>query len=383
MVPLGSISGASWIYHRKRYLEGSTVHDACLMELVPGSSAMGTVLRVLVIDDDPAVRSGFSLLLSSQGYEVFEADTGARGVQLAHDMEPDIILLDVVLPDMDGFDVCRQILADSAVEAPMITMISGLNKDVDNRVRGYEAGAIDYVSKPVQGRELLAKLASLASVHTAGKKLRQDIQEKELVMRKLHHRIKNDLTLVESMIDLRQSELKDPSVHLMLEDFRSRIRSIMAVHECLYRSGDLESIAGRSFFDELVRNLYRFLHGRSDTVKLEVQVDDCTLDADHAMALGMVATELVANAVRHGYPQGCNGTVALSLIRTGSTLDLIVEDDGCGFPRGFDFSSGSALGLALVKSIVDNHNGSMTINPANPTRFHICFPFEKTAPDVC
>jgi len=236
---------------------------------------------------------------------------------------------------------------------------------------------------PVPNRELLARIATIAGLHTARKILRQEVQEKDLVMRKLHHRIKNDLTLVESMIDLRQSELEDPAMREAFEDFRGRIRSIMAVHECLYSSGDLESIAGRSFFDELTHNLYRFLHGRSDEIKLSVEIDDCTLDSDYAMALGMVATELVSNAIRHGYPDGRRGTVRLSLVRAGSTLDLIVEGDGCGFPDDYDLASASALGLSLVKNIAENHNATMILNPANPTRFQLCFPFEKTLPGAC
>jgi two-component sensor histidine kinase len=359
------------------------VSDFWLTGPAPRSHTLETALRILLIDDDPVLRSGYSLLFSNQGYQVFEADSGARGVQLAAEIAPDLILLDVILPDMNGFDVCQQIIAASPDLAPIITMISGMKKDTDNRVRGYEAGAVDYLSKPVPNRELLARIASLASMHDARKKLSQEVQEKDLVMRRLHHRIKNDLTLVESMIDLRQAGHENTTMAMVLEDFRSRIRSIMAVHECLYHSGDLESISGSSFFDELVHNLNRFLHGRSDAIKLVVEIDDCTLDSDQAMALGMVATELVSNAIRHGYPDGRTGTVRLSLLRAGPALDLVVEDDGCGFPVGFDFSAVSALGLALVKSIVGNNNGSMTFNPASPTRFHLRFPFEKTIPEAC
>jgi two-component sensor histidine kinase len=344
---------------------------------------MSTNLRVLVVDDDAALRSGYALLLSNQGYEVSEASSGTQAVAFAARMPLDIVLLDVVLPDMDGFDACRQILEVLEEEAPTIVMISGMKKDSDNRVRGYEAGAAGYVSKPIPNNELLAKLASIASLHTEKKTLRQKILEKNQGMRNLHHRIKNDLTLVESMIDLRQSELKDPSMRLVFEDFRGRIRSIMAVHECLYRSGDLESIAGHVFFGELTQNLYRFLHGRSEAIKLIVDVRDCTLDSDLAMAFGMIATELVSNAIRHGYPDGCTGTVRLSLVRNGQTLDLIVEDDGCGLPPHFDFSKASALGLSLVKNIAENHNASMIVNPVNPTRFQLSFPFEKTASEAC
>jgi two-component sensor histidine kinase len=344
---------------------------------------MSPSLRVLVIDDDEVLRQGYSLLLSNQGYEVFEAANGARGLELAGEMNPDIILLDVVLPDMDGFEICRRILEKHGDTKSMVVLVSGIRTGTDNRIKGLESGAVDFLQKPLPAPELLARMASIAVIAETRKKLNDKITEKDLLMRKLHHRIKNDLMLVESIITIRQQEMWDSGALRVFDDLRGRIRSIMAVHECLYRSGDLESIAGRSFFDELVQSLYRFLHGRSEEIKLVVDIEDCLLDPDHAIALGMVATELVSNAIKHGYPDGRSGTVKLSLVRTGDSLNLTVEDDGCGFPADFNFSAASALGLALVRTIVENHDGTMMFNPSRTTRFHLSFPFEKTISGAC
>jgi two-component sensor histidine kinase len=344
---------------------------------------MSPSLRVLIIDDDEVLRQGYSLVLSNQGYEVFEAANGAQALDLAGQMNPDIILLDVVLPDMDGFEVCKLILEKTSCNDPMVVLISGIRTGTDNRVKGLKSGAVDFFQKPLPASELLARMASMAVIRETRKKLNDKITEKDLLMRKLHHRIKNDLMLVESIITIRQQEMMDSGAIRVFDDLRGRIRSIMAVHECLYHSGDLESISCRSFFDELVQSLYRFLHGRSGEIKLVVDIEDCLLDPDHAMALGMVVTELVANAIKHGYPDGCSGTIKLSLVRTGDTLDLTVEDDGCGFPADFDFDSASALGLALVRTIVENHDGTMMFNPSRMTRFRLSFPFDKTIPGAC
>src|SRR5580700_9904947 len=110
---------------------------------------MTTAARVLVVDDDPAVLGVFSDMLRSQGYEVWEAATGREGLRMALEKQPYLVLLDVMLPDMTGFDVCRKIKTDPTLPDVFVILVTGQGTDTDSKVEGLESGADDYVVKPV------------------------------------------------------------------------------------------------------------------------------------------------------------------------------------------------------------------------------------------
>lgn len=138
---------------------------------------MSEAFSILVVDDDPEQCLILEHVLAAAGYQVSQAATGEEGLRLAGRVLPDLVLLDVVLPDMDGFEVCRRIKSDSALSGISVILISGKDVDLENQIRGLEVEVDDYLVKPVKFREFLTKINSLFKMKTAERELRRAHQE--------------------------------------------------------------------------------------------------------------------------------------------------------------------------------------------------------------
>jgi len=328
---------------------------------------------VLIIDDDDLIREIQGTLLRSKGYEVFESATGDHGVQVARAKHPDIILLDVVLPDVSGLDVCVTLRRELVENDGMIALISGIKLSPDDRASGYESGADAFISKPVGNRELLARVQSLERILEGRRSLMRSVQEREALVRKLHNRIKNDLYTVESFISLRQQGMEDPSCLHVLEDLKHRVHSIAAIHEGLYFSGNLVNVDSGVYLENLMGAFVAGLGGDSARIRISVVAQSVPLDADLAIAIGMTATELVSNALAHAFPDNRKGSVTVEFYSCRPSHVLVVEDDGIGFPEGSAEPPDLALGLKIVSMLLDRFRGTLERSQGKGTRFEVVF----------
>ena len=137
---------------------------------------MNKTTRILVVDDEPAVLEVFSMILRSAGYEVWEASNGQQCLQVTRERRPDLVLLDVRLPDSDGIDICRQIKADAALLDIFVVLVSGKATSADDKVDGAETGADDYIVKPVNPDEFLARIRTLVRLRDTTAALRASEQ---------------------------------------------------------------------------------------------------------------------------------------------------------------------------------------------------------------
>ena len=119
---------------------------------------MSKMTSILVVDDDPAIRQVYTEILRTEGYEVWEATTGLEGLQMTRERRPDLVLLDVMLPDLSGIEVCRRIKADVALPDVFVVLFSGMATGTDQKVDGLTAGADDYIARPVASHEFLARI---------------------------------------------------------------------------------------------------------------------------------------------------------------------------------------------------------------------------------
>ncbi len=222
---------------------------------------------------------------------------------------------------------------------------------------------------PLQGYVCVA--LDLSEQKRIQQRLSESVAEKELLLRELHHRVKNNIQVISSLLAM-QSTDGDPEVIKRLEESQNRIRSIALIHEQLYRSSELARIEVRAYLEVLVSQLLQSF-GKAGAVRLELATDDIELDIDQSMACGLIVNELVTNALKYAYPEGRGGVIRVSLrVRTGGELVLTVADDGPGLG---DARAGAAptLGMSLVKTLARQLRGRVEVDGAHGTEVRVFF----------
>ena len=208
----------------------------------------------------------------------------------------------------------------------------------------------------------------------AEEKLRRSLDEKEVLLREIHHRVKNNLQVVSSLLHAQARDVDAAAVAARFEDTRERIRSMAAIHEQLYQTDDVSRVDFDAYLEGLVDELFR--SHRTRTIERELHVDAATLPIDQAIPAGLIVNELVANALEHAFPDGGPGTVAVRFHTTPNDATLHVEDDG----RGTNALEGSSsLGLRLVRGLTRQLRGTLTAHTDDGVAVTITFPLSPSA----
>lgn len=205
--------------------------------------------------------------------------------------------------------------------------------------------------------------------------LRLSLRDKEVLLREVHHRTKNNMQIISSLLNLQSLQLKSPEAVSVFQDSQARIRAMALIHETFYQSEDLTTIGFREYVMNLTQGLFGAYQLRNNAVNLSVDVDNVTLGIDNAVPCGLVINELVSNALKHAFPEEGSGTVTITGRSSAEDIiELVVEDDGRGMPEEIDFRNAETLGLRLVVDIVEDQLGG-TIEPFDcpGTGFRITF----------
>jgi PAS domain S-box-containing protein len=191
----------------------------------------------------------------------------------------------------------------------------------------------------------------------AQKKLLESLHEKEVLLKEVHHRVKNNLQIISSILNLQSAYVgKDPRMLELLRDSQDRIRSMSFIHESLYQNKNFSSIDLADYIDGLSRNLM-LSYSLSGKVALQKDLRPVQLGLDQAIPCGLILNELISNALKHAFPGGGAGTITIGLATEGSTVRIQVSDDGKGLPEGFDEERDSNLGLQLVHTLIGQLDG--------------------------
>lgn len=215
--------------------------------------------------------------------------------------------------------------------------------------------------------------------------LRASISEKETLLREVHHRVKNNLQVIVSLLSLQADQITDSAALQMFLDTQSRVRSIARIHETLYSSKDLAEIEFAQYTRVLVQDLFAFYDVPTERIARELHADDMVLNITQAIPLGLILNELVVNSLKHAFPDGRRGTVRVSLryvnelVGPDQPLDeapgeLCVEDDGVGLPPDFDVERVESMGMYLVRILTRQLRGSLVWTSGETTRFCLRFP---------
>lgn len=235
------------------------------------------------------------------------------------------------------------------------------------------------LSTSVGTQVVLAAIRDISARKLVETKLRSSLREKEVLLKEVHHRVKNNLQIVSSMLSLQMdqvAQLEKVTRDLALRVFResqARVRSIALFHEKLYQSEDLAHVDISEYLNGVAAGLFATYAVSPEDVTLSIQVDDVPLSVDAAIPCGLIVNELVSNALKHAFPGGRTGTVEVRLRAEGAQAVLEVRDSGIGFPQDLDLRSPNTLGLRLVCIFTEQLGGTIELDRSGGTRFTVRF----------
>ena len=459
----------------------------------------GPHLTLLNVDDNEAGRYAVTRILRQAQFVVKEAATGHEALRLAMD-QPALIILDVNLPDMSGFEVCRRIKADPRTASIPVLHVSATYVRSADRTQGLEGGADGYLVHPIEPPELIASVKALLRVRQAETAMRESesrlralieaepecvvliasdgevlemnpaglamieaegadaivghaldpivtpahrdafrgliqrvcegqsgmlefempglqgthrwvemhavpfcnasegtpvllgitrditqhkasekrilgaLKEKEVLLKEIHHRVKNNLQIVSSLLSLQANHMQDQRAREMLKETQRRVKSMSIIHEKLYRSSDLAQIDFADSIRELANDLFRSYHISADRITLELTLADAVLSVETALPCGLILNELISNCLKHAFPAGRAGEIRIELRSPADGMFVLtVSDTGIGLPQGLDFRTTTSLGLQLVVTLTEQVRGTIELDRHEGTTFRLLF----------
>ncbi|PYI87115.1 MAG: hypothetical protein DME26_07170 [Verrucomicrobia bacterium] len=192
--------------------------------------------------------------------------------------------------------------------------------------------------------------------------LQAALQEKEVLIQEVHHRVKNNLQVVSSLLNLQSNTVQDAQTREAFRESRDRIKSMALIHEKLYQSTDLARIEFSEYLRDLLVELFRSYGPKASAIRLQVEAPPVRLDLNTAVPVGLILNELVSNCLKHAFPGGKSGLVRIELQTEQATqFRLAVRDNGVGFPPDFDLGNIPTLGLRLVRILISQLGGALVI----------------------
>jgi PAS domain S-box-containing protein len=444
--------------------------------------------RILVVDDDAGARMLMRAALRKSGFDVSLASGGADGLDQFRHGSFDMVMLDVDMPDIDGYAVCATLRAEVGQLLPIV-MVTGMD-DVLSVERAYDNGATDFIAKPInwavighrvkyllRGHAALLELqfahaqtaailaaipdllfemdvdgrfidyrsprpdllsahpedfigqlvadvlpqdaanvcmAALQAAHENGSSsgrqyqlklpggvfwfelavsrkevaagqtprfialsrditerkhaedaLFQSLEEKQALLQEVHHRVKNNLQVITSLLRLETRRSAAEDTKTVLRDMQGRIHSMALLHKSLYRSGTFTSVDLGNYLRQLATQAFQAQATHSGAVQLALNLGSVQASMDQAIPCGLMVNELISNCLKHGFPAGVTGNVHIELqpLDTAQQWRLRVADNGVGLPENFEDKRKASLGLQLVADLAHQLRGELTIEP--------------------
>ncbi len=220
-------------------------------------------------------------------------------------------------------------------------------------------------------QELRESQEQLAETNRA---LEESLKEKEVLLREIYHRVKNNMQIISSLLSLQSSYIKDEKMLDIFRDSQNRVKSMALVHEKLYQSENLARIDFDKYINSLMRDLFQSYGTNAGRVTLKLEVEDISLGIDMAVPCGLVINELVSNSLKHAFTDGREGEIKIVFRAVGEEIELIVSDNGVGIPENIDVRDTGSFGLHLVTILVEDQlEGSIELKRERGTEFRIRF----------
>jgi two-component sensor histidine kinase len=356
----------------------------------PGNGRRHPQASVLVVDDEPLARQMFVDLLEAHDYRVVAVARGEEAISFISEVE--LVLLDAMLPGRDGWSICREIKEHDPLLPVIMVTARTAPEDV---VRTFAAGADDYVAKPFHIAELTARIESRLRVRRAEvaikranqqlreladqnyelyERARRDAEERELLLRELDHRVRNNLSVILGLLSMERNRRPPRPSAEALASLESRLRSFLLVHEALRRQ-NYQGVPVREIAEKLAQRL-RSAWDPERRIDLAMAGPIIALDERQGFALALALNELLTNAFRHAFPEGREGHIDIRFEADAHDFQLTVRDNGIGeasFPSNTQVTgSGRSIVQALVRGEL---GGRVEFHPtADGTEVVLSFP---------
>ncbi|MBF0515797.1 MAG: response regulator [Nitrospirae bacterium] len=347
--------------------------------------------KVLIVDDDQALLDSVVFMLKRAGYEVSAAASGIEALQLIENDFYDTIISDIKMPGISGLELIEAIKL-AGVEIPVILMTAFV--EVRTTIEAIRKNAFDFIIKPYEPQDLISavekavrfnhlvnmeknyKINLESMVEQRTKELSDALADNTILLKEVHHRVRNNLQIISSLLSLQSETITDKNVLSILITSQQRIRSIALIYEKLHQSTEMSKLDFAEYIEELSSEILHFysVFNRCK-VKLELNIGVNMLDVDIAVTCALVISELVSNSIRHAFAIGHNGTIWISFNKNAEDqLELIVADNGIGLPDDMDTKRHTSLGITLVHDLITRKlKGSLEIDRTNGTAFKMLF----------
>jgi len=228
-----------------------------------------------------------------------------------------------------------------------------------------------------QNGEIIGVCRDISDRKEAEEQLKASLEEKELLLKEVHHRVKNNLQVISSIFSLQSQTLEDEQALAILEESQNRISSMALVHEKLYQAANLSNIDFAEYIRDLIYNLLASYNVDFKRIQTDMNIESIQLNLDSAIPCGLLINELVSNSLKHGFPNQRSGTISIFLgvkDEQAETLCLNVQDDGVGLPEGFNPNQATSLGVSLISSLTQQLRGTLKFQNNPGASFEITFP---------
>jgi two-component sensor histidine kinase len=238
---------------------------------------------------------------------------------------------------------------------------------------------LDVFLNPVLDKNEIVEVSGIAHDITVTKlneeRIKQSLKEKEILLKEVHHRVKNNMQIISSILNLQSSYTNDANILSLLRESQNRIKTMAYIHESLYQNKTFSSINFNEYLSQLINNVIHSYSVSPDKINLEVNCEKTILNLDTSIPLGLIINELVTNSIKHAFPATSKGNISINLRTQNKVVFLTVEDNGIGIGPDISPENSGTLGLQLVYTLIDQINGKISFEslPPHGTRVNIRF----------
>jgi len=209
----------------------------------------------------------------------------------------------------------------------------------------------------------------------AQKQIEKNLREKDILIREIHHRVKNNMQVISAILSLQADEINDERLSTVLNQCMTRVQSMSKVHEMMYRTSDLEHLDMSEYIDEMIKTLRDLYPLKEKGITFKENCRDVSLNLNQAIPVGIIVNELISNAMKHAFPEGRKGTITVKLYKRKDVIFMTVSNDGVPLPKNFNIEEPTSLGLEIVNLLTKQLDGSIeATSDQNGTSFCINFP---------
>jgi two-component sensor histidine kinase/CheY-like chemotaxis protein len=389
---------------------------------------------IMIVDDNVANLDLLSRIFTKSNYQIVTAIDGIEAIEKVISCQPELILLDIMMPRLNGFETCQHLKQNPITKDVPIIFMTALD-NIEDKVKGFNLGANDYITKPFHKQELLARVKShlqlfyldsslkiqnislqqeiekkyeaelkllevneklektnknlIAEIENRklietdlqqqiverrqiSQELKKSLEEKELLLKEIHHRVKNNLFIVSSLLEMQADYLNSPEFSKIIDNSQNRLMSMALIHEQLYGDHGLSKIDLAQYLTALTDNLKdSYL---STTINFTVEIEDISLNIETVTPCGLIINELITNAVEHAFLDRSQGNILLSAKKDScGEITLIVKDDGIGFSDPKVLYESESLGMNLIATLVEQLEGTLEVKSCHGTEITIIF----------